>query len=74
MLQNNPILLHNTVCNLHTVPNKETKAEKYCLNVKNDIEQIILYIDFAAKAGFERGHYIFNIDKFQHLISILAAN
>ena len=40
--------------------NKKTKAEKYCLNVKNDIEQIILDIDFAAKAGFERGHKLFD--------------
>ena len=30
------------------------------MNVKNDIEQIILDIDFAAKAGFERGHKLFD--------------
>ena len=30
------------------------------MNVKNDIEQIILDIDFAVKAGFERGHKLFD--------------
>lgn len=44
----------------HKVSTKRLKRKKYCLNVKNDIEQIILDIDFAAKAGFERGHKLFD--------------
>lgn len=39
---------------------KKTRAEKYCLVVGNDLEQIINDINFAAKAGFERGYKLFN--------------
>lgn len=39
---------------------KRTKAEKYCLDVEKDLEQIINDINFAAKAGLERGHKLFD--------------
>lgn len=39
---------------------KKTKAEKYCLVIENDLEQIIGDISIAAKAGFERGHKLFD--------------
>lgn len=40
--------------------NKKTKAEKYCLVIEKDLEQIINDISFASKAGFERGHKLFD--------------
>lgn len=39
---------------------KKTKAEKYCLVIEKDLEQIINDINFAAKAGFDRGHKLFD--------------
>lgn len=39
---------------------KRTKAEKYCLVIEKDLEQIISDISFAAKAGFERGLKLFD--------------
>ena len=39
---------------------KKTKAEKYCLVIEKDLEQIINDINFAAKAGFDRGHKLFH--------------
>ena len=39
---------------------KKTKAEKYCLVVEKDLEQIINDINFASKAGFERGYKLFD--------------
>ena len=39
---------------------KKTKAEKYCLVIEKDLEQIIGDISIAAKAGFERGHKLFD--------------
>lgn len=39
---------------------KKTKAEKYCLVIEKDLEQIISDISFVAKAGFERGHKLFD--------------
>lgn len=38
---------------------KKTESEKYCLNVDNDLEQIINDIYFASKVDFERGKKLF---------------
>ena len=39
---------------------KKTKAEKYCLVIENDLDQIIDDIHFASKAGYARGYKLFN--------------